>query len=162
MRESLSARADNEDAPVSARQVESHLLGCVACRRWAQVVHGVNRRVRLGDALPGPDLTARLVDAVEADARRRRSRRQWAIVALLVAFSGLVQLAVSIPLLAARGPVWRGGSVVVLESVVAISFLAGALILLWHYRRHAEPLDVVGDQPVVAGQNSNSRPGEVA
>jgi predicted anti-sigma-YlaC factor YlaD len=161
VRESLSASGDGELPPLPARQVDTHLRGCDSCRRWAKAMHEIDRRVRVGGDLPDPHLTAVLLGAIEADARYRRSRRQWAVVVILVTLSGLAQLVMSVPLLAAHGKVWRGAPVVALESVVAVSFLAGALSLLWHYRNSVEPLEVARESQA-ARSATNDEAGEVA
>lgn len=139
--------------------LREHLAGCTGCRAWASRCERVTRRARVGGPLPPDELTERIVRATVADIERRRSRRQWAVAAALVAGSGVVQLLVSLPLLVTSAhPHGSFGWQVVLELVVGTSFFAGALVLLWHSRSVAEPVGIltVADS-AEAGSNSMDR-----
>jgi predicted anti-sigma-YlaC factor YlaD len=55
-RESLSARIDGEPEPVSAGEVDAHLLGCARCRTWRQRAGELTRALRVRPAGAVPDL----------------------------------------------------------------------------------------------------------
>lgn len=73
-RERVSARLDGEDGPSAA--VDAHLAGCPPCRAFADRAASVTRLARTGEAEPGPDLVASVLDAaagLRPVLRRRRA-----------------------------------------------------------------------------------------
>lgn len=107
VRVALSARLDGEKLPISAKAVEVHLAGCSGCRVWLIQAERVTRVVRV-QPVDVPDLTARVLAAVTADASATTStgdrdavhvRRQ--VLRLAVAVTAIAQLAVALPVLLA-------------------------------------------------------------
>lgn len=134
-REALSAVMDGEPPGLTIERVDTHLQQCPACRRWERAARDVTRRVRVGNDTPSADQARSIVEAIAADVSRRRSRRIWSVAAALVAVSGALQLAVSVPLLILahhRASGHSRGWVVGLELLVGAAFLLGALVMLWH------------------------------
>jgi predicted anti-sigma-YlaC factor YlaD len=136
-RQALSAYLDGVDPPVSRAAVDAHVADCPPCRAWRDAAEDLRRRSRLGRPLPDPDLADRIMSSVAADRKRRRARHQWLVAAVLVALCGSVQLLVSVPLLVMthhRAHRSTGDWLVGLELAVAVSFVLGALVLLWHLK----------------------------
>jgi Putative zinc-finger len=50
-REAISAVLDGEQAGVLIEDLQEHLLGCAACRRWREAAHEVTRRARTAAAV---------------------------------------------------------------------------------------------------------------
>jgi predicted anti-sigma-YlaC factor YlaD len=100
IREAISAALDGEDPGVPRGVVDEHLAGCAGCRAWQERAHAVTRRARLGGYTLDRDLAPRVLAAIPASvAQARRGRRPMALrVGLLAA--ALVQLAITVPLLA--------------------------------------------------------------
>lgn len=94
IREALSARADGEASGDDIAIADAHLLGCVACQRYATDMNRVDRMVRIRPAEPVPSLVA----SVTARARPARlGRGGWLRPAL--AWVAAVMLVQSIPAL---------------------------------------------------------------
>jgi predicted anti-sigma-YlaC factor YlaD len=76
-REAVSARADGEREPVPAEQVDRHLADCADCAGWSLTAVESTRRLRVRTVTATPDLTAVILDRLDADgpiaetARRR-------------------------------------------------------------------------------------------
>lgn len=94
-RGALSARLDDEDPPPGApADVDAHLAGCAACRRWLGDAATVNRLVRTGSllgsgtAVAGVDVTAAVLPAAPG---RWRGRLVLALRVVLAGF-GVAQL----------------------------------------------------------------------
>src|SRR4051794_28694433 len=80
--EASSARLDGE--PVNDGHLDAHLGACVECQQWLTVAHEVTRRTRLLPVPQVPDLSERIVAAVDADRQlRRRSSPRLTQVALV-------------------------------------------------------------------------------
>ena len=67
--ELVSAALDGELVPGEQRLHDEHLLGCPPCRRYAERLSAVTRRLRIGPVVTPPDLTSQVLDAL----RRRCS-----------------------------------------------------------------------------------------
>lgn len=166
VREAISARLDNEPAPM----VADHLAGCADCSAWAERAQELTRRVRLAPVEPaGSD--AELLAAVRTEwvADRVRSRRRIATRSSLGVVAA-AQLALAIALLAdgsmagmkhmdhellafniavalgfgfaairprrARGMLPITGLTVAAIAVAAIADIAGGCIALLHETQH--------------------------
>ncbi|MDQ1673192.1 MAG: copper transport protein [Frankiaceae bacterium] len=93
-REALSARLDGE--PTDDAAVNRHLSSCAECPDWLSAAHAVTRRTRLSVAPQVPDLTDRIVAAVQSDRQQQVSgRKTVAQVALLVVAA--LQLLLALP-----------------------------------------------------------------
>lgn len=99
-RESLSAMADGEAAPVDVDAVRDHVDGCEPCTVFAAALPGLDRRFRLAPAEPVPDLTARILAAVPTPGLDRARARLTQLRAVL-ALTGAVQLLLLLPVLLA-------------------------------------------------------------
>ena len=82
------------------RWVDEHLVGCPACRGWADAAAEVTRRARLVPAQPVPDVTAAVLAQLPATPSRRRRHGWDAGLRLALLAVGAGQLAVSVPALA--------------------------------------------------------------
>lgn len=101
-RDALSARADGEVAPVSEAALQSHLDACATCTTFAAAVDDLSRHTRVVPAEPVPDLTASILAAVDTPDRARRHARTTQLRGIL-AFVGVLQLALAVPALVAAG-----------------------------------------------------------
>jgi predicted anti-sigma-YlaC factor YlaD len=88
-REALSARLDGEASPVPSAEVDAHLETCSDCPAWYDAAAALNRRVRVREFVPTPDL----VDAVMAE-QGPRARRP--VARILLAGVGLIQLLLAV------------------------------------------------------------------
>jgi predicted anti-sigma-YlaC factor YlaD len=153
----MSAQLDGEWPPVSPEQTAVHLADCAGCRQWQESAHTATRRVRVGSALPSADFPNRVMDAVRADVRRRRSRRYWLVFARAVICAGSLQVLATVPLLVlARSHVGHGrvqllGAV---ELVIGAGFFLGAIVVLWKDRDQTG-LEMVRAVPSHAPESTN-------
>jgi predicted anti-sigma-YlaC factor YlaD len=92
----VSARLDGEPLGLSAAALDAHLASCPDCAAWAEAAAAVTRRARL-DVRPVPDLSEEIVAQIALPTRRVLRRRH--VLRLLLALTGLLQLAVGIPAL---------------------------------------------------------------
>jgi predicted anti-sigma-YlaC factor YlaD len=149
----MSAHLDGELAAAELARAESHLEVCVGCQQWRELAFVATRRARVGVALPPPDLTERVMAAVVADVRRRRSRRYWLVFARAVVAAGLLQLLATVPLLvlARSGSAGHGREDMlgVVELVIGAGFFVGALVVLWQTREQSG-LEVVRSLPAAS------------
>lgn len=102
--EALSARLDGEDEGLAARRVDAHVATCADCRDASQRLAVMARRLRLAEAPPVPELSQRILTALERDGldgRTTSRRRRGALARAAVALVGVFQIAVSVPLLLA-------------------------------------------------------------
>jgi predicted anti-sigma-YlaC factor YlaD len=85
-RDAISALLDDEDPGVDRRDLDSHVLGCVDCRRWRAAAHDVTRNARLEPARAAAVSADELVAAVLARSRppRRPALVTWLRAALVV------------------------------------------------------------------------------
>jgi predicted anti-sigma-YlaC factor YlaD len=70
-RETLSARLDGEDEPVGPAELDTHLAGCPACRRWLEDAATVNRLARTAPAMTAVDVTEAVLPAAPGRWRGR-------------------------------------------------------------------------------------------
>jgi predicted anti-sigma-YlaC factor YlaD len=106
-REAISAEIDGEDPGLAAAGLEGHLAECPECRSWQTEAIRVTRSARLRPAEPVPDLTARIMGAVEMEpvrARRdatvlRRADAAPAVIRLTLALIAAAQILIAIPAL---------------------------------------------------------------
>jgi predicted anti-sigma-YlaC factor YlaD len=104
VRVAMSARLDAEDPGLDPEQIDGHLTECADCAAWLAAAQ------RLAPTLPpAPDLTGRIMAAVDADpviaaaqARRRataEAQSRQRILRVAVAAAATVQLALAVPTL---------------------------------------------------------------
>lgn len=79
--EAVSADLDGEDHPYDRRAVESHLVGCAACRDFLHEATTLHRVTRVRPAPRMPDLTERIMAAV-GTTRASPARLHWSRYAL--------------------------------------------------------------------------------
>lgn len=124
----LSARLDGELDEATERALDEHLAGCEACRREHDMLHTARRAVRIQPVEPVPDLTRRIMNAIEQDGPKLRNRSEWAsrfkVAAVAASISALVLAGASLPLSPGRGDVASAGEVAQAVSSAARS-LAG-------------------------------------
>jgi len=96
IRESLSARLDNEPAVLDDDQVAAHLASCAACRAYAEQTVALHRSTRVRAATPVPDLTPQIMAAISDESA---PDRRTGLLRLVLAVAGLVQLAIAAPAL---------------------------------------------------------------
>jgi predicted anti-sigma-YlaC factor YlaD len=144
IRESISAALDGEPAPVPEEDLRAHLQGCAHCRRWAAEVTAQHRRSRIAPALPVPDLTVRILEAVQADSARRRPAPREILGRAALAAVGLWQLVAAGPELFLghdfNAPLHTAHEIGSFSVAVAI----GLLLAAWHPRLAAGMLPIVG------------------
>lgn len=129
IRESLSARADGEVAPVGDRDVRAHLDDCPACTAFAADLASMSRRVRVAAAEPVPDLTASILRRVADEGLRARGDRRRDL-RVLVALAGLVQLVLGLTvLLGLAGHLARD------LGAFEVALAAGLLVAAWQPTR---------------------------
>ncbi|MBP2320905.1 putative anti-sigma-YlaC factor YlaD [Kibdelosporangium banguiense] len=87
--QALSARLDGEDSPMPPAEVDAHLETCPDCPAWYEAAAALNRRVRVREFVPTPDL----VDAVLAE-QAPRARRP--VARILLAGVGMIQLLLAV------------------------------------------------------------------
>lgn len=141
VREDVSATADDEATVLPAAEVTRHLDDCAECRRYAQAVGVLDRRVRIGVAEQVPDLTAAVLISL-ADDRAATQDRRTRDLRGLVALAGLVQLALAMPgLVGLVGPdLHLGRDLAALQLALGVGFLVAA----WQPSRAAGLLPVAG------------------
>ncbi|MCW2525800.1 MAG: hypothetical protein JWM76_660 [Pseudonocardiales bacterium] len=94
MRVALSARIDGETLGLSAAALDDHVSTCADCRSWAADAERLTRAVRVS-AADVPDLSARILAAVEVPARR--ARRPVTLLRLFLFLVGVLQFALTLP-----------------------------------------------------------------
>jgi predicted anti-sigma-YlaC factor YlaD len=127
VRDALSARVDGEDHPLPDDEVERHLRACRDCTDYLDAVAGLGRRLRVGEAVEVPDLTAPILVALAED--RQTAATGWTTrLRGLVALAGAVQLALALPaLLGLVGPdVHLGRDLAALQLALGVGFLVVA------------------------------------
>jgi predicted anti-sigma-YlaC factor YlaD len=151
VRESLSARLDDEGAPLTGAAVDRHLDGCHACARYATDLQRVHREARVAVADEVPDLTADILVAITEEQQVTVGRRTREL-RLLVALAGAVQLALAVPvLLGLLGPAAHVGREL---GALQLALGVGLLVAAWQPWRAAGVLPVaavVASAAVVAG-----------
>jgi copper transport protein len=95
-REALSVRLDGE--PIDDDATDRHLSSCAECSDWLNAAHAVTRRARLLAAPEVPDLTDRIVAAVQADRQQQVVGRKTVTQVALLVVAGL-QLMLALPIL---------------------------------------------------------------
>jgi predicted anti-sigma-YlaC factor YlaD len=73
----ISAELDGETSPHSHTLLDTHLADCPGCVAWAEAVHAITRRVRLGAAQDVPDLGAKVLAASGSPGERFRRAPWW-------------------------------------------------------------------------------------
>ena len=111
----LSARLDGELDEATERSLDLHLEQCAACRHEADALRGARRAVRIQPVERVPDLTRRIMVAVENDGPRLRNRSEWAsrfkVAGIAAAISALVFAGASLPLGGHQGDVASAGEI---------------------------------------------------
>lgn len=147
VREAVSAAVDGEDTGLSGSEVRRHLDACDGCQRFAAALPGVDRQVAVAGAEPVPDLTASILVALADDRAAVVERRQREL-RVLVALTGIVQLAIALPVLVGLGgtAVHTGRDLGAFELALG----AGLLIAAWQPRRAPGVLPIAAVVAVVA------------
>jgi predicted anti-sigma-YlaC factor YlaD len=130
MRAAISAELDGEERVVAPPVLARHLAGCQACRDFQAAAMALNGRVRVSAAPAVPDLTGRVVAAI--DRERERSEPASAVQGLRLGLVviGLIQLGLSAPALAlgsdAGLPVHQARHLGSFGAALAIGFIVAA------------------------------------
>lgn len=82
-REAISARLDGEDEPDERAELDAHLEGCAACRRWSHDAATVTRLARMHVVTGQPSVDQSVLTVAPA---RRRARLVTSLRVLLGAF----------------------------------------------------------------------------
>ncbi len=88
----LSARLDGESSPLADDVIDSHVQGCVDCRRFLEQSALLNRKLAFNDAIDAitPDLADQIIAGVEPTWRQQQATRAWVMAVIRV---GLVLMA---------------------------------------------------------------------
>jgi predicted anti-sigma-YlaC factor YlaD len=125
VREALSARLDDEDPGLPEQALDRHLAACAGCQSWAASAGALNRVVRIAPAEAIPDLTPEILAAARLRPQAARARLvRWAL-----GLVGILQLAVSVPVLvlgAGSAPVHVARELASLDLALAVGFIVAA------------------------------------
>jgi predicted anti-sigma-YlaC factor YlaD len=133
-REAASARLDGELPAPEQAALDAHLAGCGACRAWEGDVVDATRRTRLRPAaVPGPDLTARVLAAAPA------ARQPWPAERWLLLLVGVTMLLAALPSILGAGEVHLIRDAGITDVALAVGVLSAA----WQPWRAAGVLPVV-------------------
>lgn len=94
-RDAISAAIDGEDPGIEQRLVDAHVAHCPGCRSFRAAAEQNVGRLRIGEALPQPDLSRR-VSKLAAIADRAAT---WSIVRALLAVVAIEIVVMSFPAL---------------------------------------------------------------
>lgn len=94
-RDAISATIDGEDPGIEQRLVDAHVAHCPGCRSYRAAAERNVGRLRIGEALPQPDLSRR-VSKLAAIADRAAT---WSIVRALLAVVAIEIVVMSFPAL---------------------------------------------------------------
>jgi predicted anti-sigma-YlaC factor YlaD len=97
IREAISADLDGEELPVDRELFHHHLATCTACRGYETSLVALHRRTRLGLSPAVPDLTSRVLFAIDDVQAWHEPSGQG--LRLGLACIALIQLALSVPAL---------------------------------------------------------------
>jgi predicted anti-sigma-YlaC factor YlaD len=145
IRHAVSARLDGEGPGLDDTTIDAHLDSCAACRSFANTAARIHRAARLAPAPEVPDLTPRILAAVESESSApiRAADTQLALRWILVVLA-LVQIGVAVPALIlgsdAGAPTHTARHLGSFDVAVAVGFLFAA----WR------PSRIPGLLPVVA------------
>jgi predicted anti-sigma-YlaC factor YlaD len=95
-RDAVSARLDDEDQGCSSASLHAHLATCAECRAFERDAARLHRAARVSTAPAVPDLTPRVLAAIDAGPARSDHLDAWRLGLAVVA---LVQIALAIPAL---------------------------------------------------------------
>lgn len=96
VRIALSAELDGEAVPTDPGAVTRHVEGCRACQAFAAQADALHRLVRLRAAAPVPDLSDRVLAAIDAEAAAPDSSATFGL-RIAVAVVGVLQLGLAVP-----------------------------------------------------------------
>jgi predicted anti-sigma-YlaC factor YlaD len=96
VRTALSADLDGEALPIDREAVARHVEGCPACQAFETQADALHRLVRLRAAVPVPDLSDRVLAAIDAEAVGPASSGTLGL-RFGVAVVGLLQLGLAVP-----------------------------------------------------------------
>lgn len=137
VRDAASAHRDGEVATLAPDVVDAHVASCPDCRAHLDAVAVVDRRLRIAAAPVVPDLSARILAAVDLGARARRDRqRRW-----VLALTGVVMVVLALPGLAGAAFAHAQREVAMVEVAIGLA----VVLCAWRPRRVA-----AGIFPVVA------------
>jgi len=91
--EAISARLDSEASPIDVALVDAHLQGCANCRAFEALGNETQRRSRLREAEPQPDLSRRVAKL----GRLADRASTWWLVRLALALVAVEIVVLSVP-----------------------------------------------------------------
>jgi predicted anti-sigma-YlaC factor YlaD len=139
VREALSAQLDGEWPSLDRRVVESHCNTCAECDAWHHQARDLHRQMRVAPAAVVPNLTVRIVKALEQTALPRQVRSPALHVArVLLALCAVLQLAGTLPML--FGPIHVDHELGSWDAALS----AGLLFAAWRPARAWGMLPLVG------------------
>jgi predicted anti-sigma-YlaC factor YlaD len=138
IRESISASLDGEAPRLAPAEIEMHLAGCDACRRWREAAHEVTRQYRLQAAHAPEPAPAALRSAAVANMPHRRS---WVLVVARVALA-----AVGVAQVIITGKLLLAGDIDSFRDLGALGVALGVGYLVASVR----PYRAIGMRPIVA------------
>jgi predicted anti-sigma-YlaC factor YlaD len=91
--EAISARLDGEESPIDPALVDAHLAGCAECRAFEIVGSETQRRSRMREAEPQPDLSRHVAKL----GRIADRARVWWLVRLALALVAVEIIVLAVP-----------------------------------------------------------------
>lgn len=145
--EAISARIDGETSPLPSVEVDRHLAGCAACRRFGSAAGEVTVHTRQLDTTVTPDLAPTILAALHEERRSRDLRRTFEL-RWLVALAGAVQLTLAVPGLAGSpgAELHAGRDLGALQLALGV----GLALAAWQPQRSAGVLPIAAVVAVVA------------
>lgn len=143
-REAISASLDGEDPGIEQRLVDAHLARCAACRSFRATAEANVARLRVGEALPQPDLSRR-VSKLAALADRAAT---WSVVRVLLAVVAVEIIVMSIPALVMGDERDTAQHAARHLGAFTVAYGVGLLVVVWRPARARTMLPVAA---VLAG-----------
>ncbi len=108
IRASISARLDDESAPVPESVVSAHLDGCARCCHWSSGVTDLHRSLRVVPAAVETDRTEAIMSAIERRPVVNTQHDSVSVWRLLTVLIALIQIVAAVPLLLGHGDEMHG------------------------------------------------------
>ncbi|WP_162942233.1 zf-HC2 domain-containing protein [Desertimonas flava] len=137
-RDAISALIDGEDPGIEQRLVDAHVAHCPGCRSFRAAAEQSVGRLRIGEAMPQPDLSRR-VSKLAAIADRAAA---WSIVRALLAVVAIEILVMSIPALVLGDEQDTAEHAARHLGAFTVAYGVGLLVVVWRPARARTMLPV--------------------